>query len=760
MELNALIRAIGLAILAVSIWALAKYGDAMPAPLPATAPATQFSAGRAEATLARVLGPEKPHPASTAENQAVRTRILGEFAKLGIRAATYRAMGCNTGHHRPYLACATVTDIVAPVRRGEGKAIVLLAHYDSVPAGPGAADDGSGVATVLETVRALLAKGGPTLHPVIAVLTDGEEYGLLGAASFLDDPAFRKSVGIVVNVEARGSTGPSLLFQTSDKAARLIDLYADNVPDYATSSLFAEIYKYLPNDTDLTLFLDDGIPGFNFAFTGTVADYHTPLDTQANLSPSTLQQHGNNMLGVVSALERTPYQQLAGGNAVYLDVLGRWLPRMPESWALPAAIALLVLLVLAAAIGKGERFGHGEWARAAALFPALVIGAVAIGFLFSLIAQGISGAPDPAYAHPLTLRIALGFGIAAIALLTARLAGTRAAAASVWLWLAVLGVGVAALLPGASPYFLLPVAFAAVLMLATARLGWSSAIGQAALLIPALAALVVWLQLVANGEMLMGLKLHPLFTLPAAVAAAALVPLLMAQTIPARIWQYSVGGCFLAGLIAAILAGFQLAYSATWPQRLNINYVLDAGGKPQWAADAGAPLPASLRKAADFASAPALPFPGAWQPAYLAPAPRAEIRLPTAEILADARDGAIRRVTLGLDGSSDAAMMLLRVPAHAGLKTIDIGQKRIVVPSVWPADQDLLIQCLSADCASMPVTLTMADMGALSLDVIERRAALPAFGASLARARGTTAVPSQFGDGMVLVTRRDVPAVK
>ena len=107
---------------------------------------------------------------------------------------------------------------------GQGKAIILLAHYDSVPAGPGAADDGSGVAAVLETARALrarAAKGAKSLHPVIAVLTDGEEYGLLGADAFLSDPPLRSLVGAVINVEARGNQGQSRLFQTSPAASKL-----------------------------------------------------------------------------------------------------------------------------------------------------------------------------------------------------------------------------------------------------------------------------------------------------------------------------------------------------------------------------------------------------------------------------------------------------------------------------------------------------------------------------------------------------------
>src|SRR5215472_15944155 len=139
-DLRVLLRLSLVAVLAIAIWLAARYGSAMPEPLPASAPMQAFSAGRAEATLARILGPEKPHPTSTEENAAVRERILREYATLGVPTTTYHGLGCRI-YSRTVgsLTCATVTDIIAEVRPGKGKAIVMLSHYDSVPAGPGTA---------------------------------------------------------------------------------------------------------------------------------------------------------------------------------------------------------------------------------------------------------------------------------------------------------------------------------------------------------------------------------------------------------------------------------------------------------------------------------------------------------------------------------------------------------------------------------------------------------------------------------------------
>lgn len=759
-SLSSMLRVAALTALAVGIWALAKYGQAVPAVAPADAPATQFSAMRANATLGRILGPERPHPASTAENAAVRGRIIAEFAKLGVTASPYTGTGCEVEKRGAAIVCGTVTDILAPVIAGTGKAIVLLAHYDSVPAGPGAADDGSGVATVLETVRALKAGGGASKHPVIAVLTDGEEYGLLGADAFLANPAFKDKVGAVINVEARGNQGQSRLFQTSPGDGRLIDLYDKAVPVYATSSLYAEIYKYMPNDTDLTLFIRDGITSFNFAFADNVAHYHTPLDTRAHLSLVSLQEQGDNMLGVARALQKTEYADLKGPDDVYLDVLGRWLPRIPESWALPGAVILLLLIGGAVAVSHGRKADAGEWLRAVAIFPLLLIGAAASGFLLMVVAQTVSGMPDPAYAYPAVMRIALGFGLGAAVLGVARLSGARAAAGAVWLWLAVCGVAVAAYLPGISPYFLLPCGAAAVLLIASARFGWESPVGEGALLVASVIALVIWMQLVASGETLMGLKLHLLFTLPAAIGLATLVPLMPVREWPLRDWLYSVGGFFAVGLVAAVVAGLQPAYSAIAPQRLNLNYlVTKADGTAQWAADATAPLPEPLRKAANFAREPKTPYPGTWRKAYLAPAPQAHLKMPSVAVLANGATGTMRTVTLGLDGSSDTAQMMLVLPGGIQLRHMTLGQRRMTVPAGFARAPRILIGCMTADCASMPVTLEMADKGAIKFDVIERRAGLPPSGDKLRKARPETAVPSQMGDGTILVSPVTVPAV-
>jgi hypothetical protein len=745
-----------LGLVALGVWFLCLWANEPHKPAAVSPTGKEFSVANAERVLARVLGPEKPHPVSSAENAAVRERILKEFAALSVSARTFQAFTCNPWRGLSFVACATVTDIVADVVPGRGKAVVMLAHYDSVPAGPGASDDESGVATILETIRALKASGGASRHPLMAVITDGEEAGLLGANAFLQNPALKARVGVVVNVEARGTRGPSLLFQTSPGDGRLIDLYAAHAPVMATSSLYAEIYKFLPNDTDLTLFIRDGFPSFNFAFADNVRYYHSPRDRRAMLSRATLKMHGDNLLGVVRGLEETDFAALKGGNGVYLSVLGMWLPRIPASWALPLSILVFAVLAFAAWRTRGEKKTWRRLLVAAVLPLTLLLGCAALGFLLAFIAQTVSGSPDPAYAYPLAMRIALALGVWGMTLLASRMTEMHGAAASAWLWLAGLAIVTAALLPGLSPYFLFPALVAAVLLTAAAFApgGWTGTAGQAALALSALAALLVWFPLVASGETLMGLRLHPLFTIPAAFGLMAVVPLIALHPMSRRAWSVGATASLAVALIGAVVAGLLPAYSKAAPQRLNLIYFERAGAQARWIAETSwkakvtERIPASLQKAGHFRIDPDAYAGLQTGDGYVAPAAAPRYPLPSATVAGDKQVGSLRTVTLALRGSADTDTMLLRIPKNAGLIALDVRGQHVSPPQGWSGDTTLI--CASRDCRDLTLSLTLSGRGPLKLAFAERRNGLPAFGASLAAARPDTAMPSQSGDGAIL----------
>jgi len=247
----------------------------------ANAAKTSFSTDRAMAHVAKIAA--KPHGVGFKAHAEVRAYIIHELEKLGLETSLQEGY---TGGDWANLTRAT--NILAKIKgSGGGKALLLLSHYDSSPhSSLGASDAGSGVATIIEGVRAFLADNPSPKNDIIILITDSEELGLNGADLFVNEHPWAKDVGLVLNFEARGSGGPSyMLIETNGKNSTLISEFTKANPKFpVANSLAYSIYKMLPNDTDLTVFREDGdIDGFNFAFIGDHFDYHTANDTAERL---------------------------------------------------------------------------------------------------------------------------------------------------------------------------------------------------------------------------------------------------------------------------------------------------------------------------------------------------------------------------------------------------------------------------------------------------------------------------------------------
>ena len=190
--------------------------------------------------------------------------------------------------------------------------MLLAAHYDSVPAGPGAGDDGVGVASVLEIAR-VLKQQPARRHPIILLIDEGEEAGLLGARLFVSRSTPRRStIKAAVNLDARGDSGPSLMFETGPATDWALRMFAAAATRPMSNSIYYFVYKLLPNDTDFTVFKAAGYEGLNFALIGDVERYHTPQDRFENLDLGSLQHQGQNALSMVQALAAADLGRAAG----------------------------------------------------------------------------------------------------------------------------------------------------------------------------------------------------------------------------------------------------------------------------------------------------------------------------------------------------------------------------------------------------------------------------------------------------------------
>ncbi len=207
--------------LAAAVWLGTLAVDRAPPARPLQAAATQFSGERARALLQRLVGDNVPHPLGSAANAQLRERIVGELRALGLAPAVQGGFMVCTA----YGVCGVPTNIVARIaglEAADDHTVLLSAHYDSVPAGPGASDNGAGVAAVLEIAR-ILQRLPRQRRSIIVLIDDGEEVDLLGAHAFVRHQPWAASVSAAVNLDARGSSGPSLMFETGSDNRRLMN---------------------------------------------------------------------------------------------------------------------------------------------------------------------------------------------------------------------------------------------------------------------------------------------------------------------------------------------------------------------------------------------------------------------------------------------------------------------------------------------------------------------------------------------------------
>jgi Zn-dependent M28 family amino/carboxypeptidase len=744
-------RRVALAALLLALLAGASVLRATPvAPRGEDAPATEFSAARALRVVRELAGDGAPRPTGSPADRRAVDLLAARLRALGLDTEIQEAFACG-----PYGTCAPARNVLARLGPPDGKPVLLVAHHDSVPAGPGASDDASGAAIVVEVARALAA-GPPLPRPLVAVITDAEEPGLIGASA-LAGHRWTREAGAVVNLEARGTTGPSIMFETSGDPAWTARALR-RLPHPVATSVAPAVYGLIPNDTDLTVLGRNGMAGLNLAFVLGVVRYHTPLDDVDHLDPRSLQHQGENALALVRAAAEEPLETPQRARLVYFDVLALGV----VSYARPLAVALGAAALVAAAAWLLLRRGPRPLRRlAAGLGAALAAPLFATGAMllaWSLLRGGALARTFVAHPAPFS---AAGWAIgAAAAILAAALAADRAgpeglfAGAAAAHALLALALGVA--LPGASHLSALPALAAGVL-----GIGWAvsrrrrSAWLAAAAIVPAAAAGVVAFPLAYLLPHVLG-----------AAAAAGTAALVALATIPlAPLAAGGVGrGRLLPGAALAALGAILVAVQAALPgatpdapERVTIAFHEEAG-QARWLVETETPaLAAPLRQAAPFSAERTRPFP--WSPArpsFVAAAAPQHLAAPRLDVVAAWSDGELRRVRARLTSPRGAPRVYLAFPPTADV--VSFAMDGVPAPAPAPKVRRWWGGYRVHGCAGLPergVEIEVALRGnePLSVLVVDESPGLPPEGAPLQAARPADATPSQQGDATYVTAR-------
>lgn len=344
---------------------------------------------------------KKPHSIYDKEALGeVRNYIIGELKELGLDPEVFNYKDVKDRNDN----IVEMNNIFAKIdgKNGEnGQYILLATHYDSSPkkrdgeeAGSlGAADAGYGISTILEILRVIKASDKPLDNGIKILITDGEEMGLLGAKQEMNSNfALYENVSYVVNIEARGVKGPALMFETSDNNKKVIELYKNaNLP--VSYSLAADIYSKMPNGSDFTEFKNKGLNGINFAVLNSLDYYHTPRDNYDNVSDTSLQHYGDQILPVVEEfIYSEKYSDKYYFNAQESSIFFTLLPNVFISYTTTIGIVLAILAIIAMIFitkVSGERIKLvGKWTG---IWGGVALGSVVSGLGISYIISLITG---------------------------------------------------------------------------------------------------------------------------------------------------------------------------------------------------------------------------------------------------------------------------------------------------------------------------------------------------------------------------------
>jgi hypothetical protein len=703
----------------------------------------QFDARASRERLVRILGDETPHPVDSAAQDIVRANLLREIEALGFAPEVRDTFACRPQPRGPLVDCARVRNIIFSVGPEAGPAVLAAAHYDSVPAAPGASDDGLGLSVWLEVAH--LLRNESLTRRVIFLFSDGEEPALLGAYEFANNDPLMASVESLVNLEARGSRGPAVFFESNQPNADAVAAYGA-APRPIANSVMADVYALLSNSSDVTAMTRPELDIVNVAILDGLEDYHTPQDNIASQDLRSVQHMGDVALAVTRRLAGEQDAD-ASQPMVYTDIASRVFVVAP-SWAGQAALALCALIAAFAFWRTGR---EGRW-TALTMPPLVVIAAGGLSFLVGLGLSALRPGADYGFAHPEPARawcVLLALFAGALALMALRgERNARQTGAAATLWFVIIGGGLSLLLNGISILFALPALIFAVG--AVGGLFWPPAprVGE---WLAALAVLAIWAPLLHLIELALGFEMPFALTL---IAAFMLLPWLglVAQVRGEGAWRGLVGVLGLGVVVSVVLSALAPSMSQARPRSLNISYFLNTSDNEArvLAGTAERALPESLSDAFE----PERMLPGDRFDTWSAPAPVEQIAPPALQDIVVSSEAGERVLRARLV-MNDAYRAIFRIPMAAAPLRVRVNGVLTDFAETGGEGGDFMnVACQGRACDGALIEIALGANAPEDWYVIGQFPGRTSAASDAMRARrGPTATPIQMGDGTTTLTR-------
>jgi len=726
----------------------------VPRPRSVAAPATEFSSARAMDVLRIVAA--QAHPIGSPRAAVVRDFLYGRLRELALDP---RVHGSEVVSAREPRVAGLVHNVVARLPgRDPSRAVLLVAHYDSVPTAAGAADDGSGVAALLETARALRS-GPPLRNDVIFLFTDGEERGLLGSQAFLKDDPWAYAAGVVLNFDSPGSSSPALMYETSPGNGLLISHYLAAGRAYG-SSLMYEVSRRQPVVSDFRPFVARGIPGMTFGMLDGPAIDHTAYDSVADFSEEGLQHEGDTALALARRLGDADLWQVHAPDVVYFDVVGGVAVSYPGSYVKPFLALAVSLFVIAVAIAGRRRLLTLRGAAWATLGTGATLGAslfvVAVVWMMYRTAYeeriwtGTGVVIRDWYRVGLVL-LASAVVLGVYAGLLRRLRAWDLAVVAL-AWWAAGAVGVSLAFPGASFLLTWSLAFGA-LGLAGAALVDRPGDGSPAAAVISLAGTVPGISLMSSATylLLMSAGLKQSITVTAVWLVAGLLMLPLAVVLKVfRFWL--PGALAAAGVVVLFAVGSTVAFDSEHPKFTSVFYRAAPGGQAVWE---------TVDQVDDYTR----PFlsespPHPMRPEYFpqlgarvvtaAPAPAYGLPKPVLKLLSDVTAGDRRTVRVRVRSERGAVVLSLIVHTIVGNLSASVDGQELGGRDTTLLDGSTVrwsFDFYAPPSRGVVVTLVFAAGPPVLLRAVDLTYGLPAGAAGRYPARPAGMLPGRIGDG-------------
>ncbi len=739
-----------------------------------------FDTHRALERIEFILGDEQPHPVDSPANDQIRERLLQQIESLGLTPIITSSPICYSRPTLTYNVCTQVKNVSFMLKPNvpevtnvseetqKGNVILATSHYDSVGAGPGAGDAQMGVAVLLEAAFHLSKE--ERKRPILFLITDGEEAGLLGARAFAQFDPRMQTVSTIINFEARGTSGPAYMFETSQPNGRVIPAFMKRAKSPAANSVMAAVYERLPNSTDVAVYLPDGYEALNFAVIGNETYYHTPLDNLENLSLPSLQHMGD--LGL-STLRTFSQDEDAFGNdnkLIYSDIFTMGMIALPQ-WV---SIPVLGLGVIAGLLGfwqvsrlSSDRLSIAYKIRVF-VTPLLIVGVAGLlsyGLQFTIGAFRVEPDYWRAYAwasHGWSVMVAI-----ISAFIVPKFMGSKVNRLHLltigWVWFCIFGLVLAWLLPGAAILFV-PAAILFIVGVFSAIFGMPKAIILE--IAAALIALVFLVPTVTTLGTAMGYDIAFVISILTALALlpwiAVLTPITkpdqpqtLTQSLKHSLPLYT-GLSVLIGFV--VLSAILPAYSKKLPRHLNIVTLIDHDLKKAFVTfGGGSPLPKGMEEAGKF-SGPDNIIPAVsgrvWHhESDYGVAISSQGEGPKLTVLKDfITENGEREVIISL-ALQNTQRLDIRIPDAAQLKSFEFDGITQILSPTDQSRNDKLFRCLGQSCHKKSLKFTLGNPKSHEWIINASQYGAGETGAAFAKGRPAEAIPRQAGDRVVHIKR-------